>query len=184
MTLKNFFYNNTIYDNKLDIANILNQYFVNVGATLANNLPSVAIDFKSFLGPSIQNSIFVDQITTTEVCNVIHSMAGGTAAGDDGFNLELVKSNAPIFALPLTYIYNLSLSTGIVPIRFKIAKVIPIFKKDDKKTPSNYRPISLLSIFNKILEKLVSKRLYNFLGHEIFFYKYRSEERRVGKECR
>src|SRR3989442_991414 len=81
--IEKLFYNNTIYDNKLDIANILNQYFVNVGATLANNLPSVAIDFKSFLGPSIQNSIFVDQITTTEVCNVIHSMAGGTDAGDD-----------------------------------------------------------------------------------------------------
>ena len=126
-------YNNTVYDNKLDISNILNQYFVNVGSTLANNLPTVAIDFKSFLGPSIQNSIFVDQITATEVCKVIDSMTGGTAAGDDGFNLELVKSNAPIFAHPLTYIYNLSLYTGIVPIRFKIAKVIPIFKKDDKK---------------------------------------------------
>src|SRR2546425_2853098 len=170
--IEKLFYNNTMYDNKLDIANLLNQYLVNVGATLANNLPTVAIDFKSFLGPSIQNSIFVDQITTAEVCKVISSMTGGTAAGDDGFNLELVKSNAPIFAHPLTYIYNLSLYTGIVPIRFKIAKVIPIFKKDDEKIPSNYRPISLLSVFNKILEKLISKRLYNFLDHENFFYKY------------
>src|SRR3989442_13999311 len=170
MTLKNFFYNNTIYDNKFDIANILNQYFVNVGPTPANNLPSVAIDFKSFLGPSIQNSIFVDQITTTEVCNVIHSMAGGTAAGDDGFNLELVKSNAPMFAPPLTYIYDLSLSTGIVPIRFKIAKVIPIFKRMIKKLLVITDQSSLLRrpIFNKILEKLTSKRLYNFLDHENF----------------
>src|SRR3989442_337978 len=67
------------------------------------------------------------------------------------------------------YILYIPYCTGIVPKRFKIAKVVPIFKKDDKKTPSNYRPISLLSIFNKILEKLVSKRLYNFLDHEIFF---------------
>ncbi len=170
--IEKLLYSNTIYDNKLDIANIFNQYFVNVGAALANNLPPALVDFRSFLGPSNQNSIFLEQISTEEVCKVIKSMAGGTAAGDDGFNLELVKLNATILAQPLTYIYNLSLYTGIVPKRLKIAKVIPLFKKDDEKLPSNYRPISLLSVFNKIIEKLISKRLYNFFDHENIFYKY------------
>ena len=170
--IEKLIYNNITYDNNCDIANTLNEYFVNVGAILAKNLPISPISFKSYLGPSVQNSIFLDQITAAEVCNVIGSMRGGTAAGDDGFNLELIKSNAVIFAQPLSYIYNLSIYTGIVPKRFKISRVIPLFKKDDKQIPSNYRPISLLSVFNKILEKLISKRINNFLDHENFFYRY------------
>ena len=70
---------------------------------------------------------------------------------------------APIIAAPLTYIYNLSLETGIFPENLKIAKVIPVFKKGDDQLISNYRPISLLSIFSKIFEKLIAKRMRNYL---------------------
>jgi len=69
----------------------------------------------------------------------------------------------------LSYIYNLSLETGIVPNKFKIAKVIPIFKKGNTELPNNYRPISLLSIFDKILEKIIASRLLLFWNnHNIF----------------
>src|SRR6267154_5273513 len=112
--IEKLIYNNISYDDNCDITNILNEYFVNVGTTLANNLPISSMDFKSFLGPSAQNSIFVDNITAAEVCKVIESMRGGTAAGDDGFNLELIKNNTEILAQPLSYIYNLSMYTGIV----------------------------------------------------------------------
>ena len=66
----------------------------------------------------------------------------------------------------------MSITNGIVPDKLKIAKVIPIFKKGDKNEISNYRPISLLSIFNKLLEKVVYKRLYNFLIKNNILYKY------------
>jgi len=65
--------------------------------------------------------------------------------------------------LPLTYLFNLSFNTGNVPDLLKIAKVVPIYKKGEKHFPGNYRPISLLSIFDKILEKLMYKRLSNLL---------------------
>ena len=65
---------------------------------------------------------------------------------------------------PLHYIFNLSLKTGIVSIQFKIAKVIPIFKTGDRTSMDNYRPISLLSTFSKILEKLVAARLLSYLN--------------------
>ena len=51
--------------------------------------------------------------------------------------------------------FNLSISTGIVPEKLKIAKVVPIYKKDDAEKFSNYRPVSLLSCLSKILERLV-----------------------------
>ena len=164
--------NNVLSADKQDIANLLNQYFVNVGGNLASALPLSSVSFKRYIGPPIQNSIFVSSISIEEVYNLINSMSGGTAAGDDGFSLDLIKNNVDSLAGPLTHIFNLSLYSGIVPHAFKLAKVIPLFKKGDEKLPSNYRPISLLSIFNKVLEKLISKRLYNFFEHENIFYKY------------
>ena len=69
---------------------------------------------------------------------------------------------------PLTMIFNLSISTGIVPEISKIAKVVPIYKKDDAKKFSNYRPVSLLPCFSKILERLVFNTCAEYIDiHEI-----------------
>ena len=64
---------------------------------------------------------------------------------------------------PLQIILNASFLTGIVPERFKLARFIPVFKKGSQASLNNYRPISLLSIFNKLLEKMVYNRLSNYL---------------------
>ena len=60
--------------------------------------------------------------------------------------------------------------TGVFPSVFKTAKVVPIFKKDSKLDYSNYHPISLLSNIEKILEKLMYKRLYTFLDNKNIIY--------------
>ena len=70
---------------------------------------------------------------------------------------------------PLTNIFNLSLSTGVVPDKLKAAKVIPIFKKADSAIFSNYRPVSLLSCFSKILERLVFDRCVNYINDQDIF---------------
>lgn len=64
---------------------------------------------------------------------------------------------------PFTFICNQSFKTGIFPNEMKIAKVLPLHKDGDKHLFSNYRPISLLSQFSKILEKLFVKRLDNYI---------------------
>ena len=75
------------------------------------------------------------------------------STGHDGINNLLIKNIIRQIANPLKHIFNLSLSTGSVPSNMKIAKVIPIFKKDDDKLINNYRPISLLTSLSKVLEK-------------------------------
>ena len=75
-----------------------------------------------------------------------------------------VKKIISSIAEPLAHIFNLSIQTGCVPDTYKIAKVIPIFKAGNKQDPNNYRPISLLPAFSKILEKIVYNRLIHFLN--------------------
>jgi hypothetical protein len=70
-------------------------------------------------------------------------------------NAEILK--------PLTYIYNLTFLTGKIPKSLKIALVTPIFKENESNLFENYRPISVLSCFSKLLEKLMYKRLYNYV---------------------
>lgn len=73
---------------------------------------------------------------------------------------------------PLAYIYNLSFITDKVPQSLKTAKVIPVYKKGERTSPDNYRPISLLSTFDKILEKLMHKRLHSFLQQHSILHQY------------
>ena len=72
----------------------------------------------------------------------------------------------------LTELTNLIFSTGKYPDSLKIAKISAIFKNGNNKLVCNYRPISVLSIINKILEKIIYTRLYDFLNSNNFFYKY------------
>ena len=63
------------------------------------------------------------------------------------------------------------MSTGICPNKLKIAKVVPVFKKDDPHQPGNYRPISLLPAISKIFEKVVYKQVYNYMNENNLLYK-------------
>ena len=72
---------------------------------------------------------------------------------------------------PLHHLINLSLETGYVPREFKIAKVVPVFKSGDKHNYTNYLPISLLSSFSKLMEKVVARQLIGFLNFHNLLYK-------------
>ncbi len=71
---------------------------------------------------------------------------------------------------PLTIIINQKLHTGFFPDLLKIAKVTPIFKKDDETIFSNYRPISLLPVISKLFEKVIISQTYYFFQNEKLFY--------------
>jgi hypothetical protein len=161
------------FTNLIDICNELNNYFCSVGEKLSQSIhPSGQFDFKRYSPQPCTNSMFCSNVTSKEIFKVIHNFPNNKAPGPDGIIPKLLKEICDDILFPLTYIYNLSFSTGVVPDVLKIAKIIPIYKKDDRNKPGNYRPISLLSIFDKILEKLMYKRLSSFLEMNKFLYEY------------
>ena len=96
------------------------------------------------------------------------------ASGDDGISHKMLKSVSKTVSKPLCILMNRSFHEGIFPDIWKLANVIPIFKKVDKSEPSNYRPVALLSCIGKLQERIVFKNMYNFLIDNNLLYKYQS----------
>ena len=90
-------------------------------------------------------------------------MDPGKSAGLDNIDGKLFKLAAPVITLPLTHIFNLTLSTCTIPQAWKMAKVIPIFKAGNRKVLNKYRPISILPLVSKIIEKAVHSQLLPYL---------------------
>ena len=105
-----------------------------------------------------------------EVEQEIDHLCNNKSTGPFSIHTKLLKLLKCILSEPLSYLYNCSFNSGIVPSKFKIAKVIPVFKKGSVTVLSNYCPISLLSVFNRILEKLMYKRLNSFFEKNKIFY--------------
>jgi len=95
----------------------------------------------------------------------------------DKISTKLLKFSSPFIHSPLTHICNKSLSLGIFPDRLKYSEIKPLFKKGDRHNISNYRPISILTSFSKVLEKAVHFQLYehcrkhNILAGERFGFR-------------
>ena len=122
----------------------------------------LVIIYQSFIDELTHEYIF-SEITEQKVFQVLSSMSPNKASGLDKFPVKLVKIAAPYITKSLTAIFNRSISTGIFPCDWKVAKVTPIHKDGDKSDMDNYRPISVISIIAKIMEKLVHSQLYSYL---------------------
>ena len=93
---------------------------------------------------------------------------------------SLFQSGAKhVISGPLSNICNISVHEGVFPSNLKQAKAIPVYKSENETEPGNYRPISLLSTFNRIFEKLMYRQLKNFVyKHDILFksqYRFREK---------
>ena len=98
------------------------------------------------------------------VLALITNLPNKTSSGIDNISNKLLKQIKHIIVQPLTLIINQSLTSGIYPDKFKISKVTPLHKKDDRTAISNYRPISLLPTMSKIIERVIHSQLYAYFN--------------------
>lgn len=152
------------------IGNTLNEYFATVGVKLASAIPEVSGTFSNYLDPPLSNTFYFDPIIPQEVESEIITLLESKAYGLYSSPVKLLKLARSVISLPLADIFNQSILTGIYPAKFKLAKVVPVFKDDDDTLPENYRPISLLSIYNRIFEKLIHARLTKFINKNNIIY--------------
>ena len=152
------------------LANYFNDYFSSIGEKLVNKLATPQKQFSEFLGSPICNSMFLNPTSVTEIKKIISKMQPKNSTGIEEIPISVVKSSSDYILFGLCHIFNLSLSQGQFIIDFKKAKVIPVHKKGQKTNVNNYRPISLLPVLSKILEKIVYNRLCSFLLQSNFFY--------------
>jgi len=127
--------------------------------------------FSDFLGNPSTNSMAVYPCDIPEVKSIINKLNSGKASGPNSVPTDILQLLIHDISKPLTQIFNLSFKTGVHPELLKMARVIPVFKKGSRLLVSNYRPISLLSNLNKILEKLMFKRVYDYLERINAIYK-------------
>ena len=142
---------------------MLSIFFINIGPNLSKTILDSSKPFKNFLKSSSLNSFLLKATCEDEVNKLISQLNKGKALGLLIIPVTILKDNVNILSTPLSFIIDQLFEQGVFPESLKTAKVKPVHKKEDTLTISNYCPISLLSVFSKILEKFTSDSIYFFL---------------------
>ena len=147
---------------------VLNDYFCSI-STIDDSGTSLPI-FNERTNFSLSNLI----INVTDVTDVLSSLKVNKAVGPDGISHRMLKNTFRTISVPLLKLFNLSLHSHSYPHIWKVAHVMPVFKKGDRSLVSNYRPISLVSCVGKVFEIIIFKNVYNYLVDNSLIYKYQS----------
>ena len=155
--------NNETITNPSNIANVFNNYFVKVAIGIQSSIRFSKKKYYDYLPPINMESLFLTSTDSIEVYNIIFSLNQNKSDGPNSIPIKILKLLNKDASDQLATLFNQSFSSGIFPSNLKTSKIIPIYKKGSKLECSNYRPISLLSNIDKILERPMYNRLYNFL---------------------
>ena len=111
-------------------------------------------------------------VTSADVEKCLKDVKRSKSTGLDDLPPGLLKDSAAAILLPLTHIINLSFSTGVFPTQWKNARIVPVHKSESKSSLDNYRPISILPVLSKTIEKLVHQQLMKFLDENRLFSEF------------
>ena len=163
-TISQIVHNGQVINKLTEIANVFNHYFVNIASKIDDGISQTRKSPLDYLGRKSElSSFFLSPTDTAEVECITAEFKNCKALGPYSIPCNLLKLLSPYIFSVLVILINESFTTGIFPDKLKMAEVIALHKKGASDNLSNYRPISLLSIFGKIFEKIMYKRLYKFL---------------------
>ena len=167
------------------VSESFNSFYTTVASKLVDKLPkslnrfgrNFVFRFYSEKGV-LPNSFSFSVVSENKILVYLNKLSIKKATGLDGIPCRFVRDGASIIASPLAHIVNLSLIQGSVPDDLKTARVVPLFKKNDKTDVGNYRPVSILSIISKIFEKVVYDQVESYLRDNNLLYNFQSGFRR------
>ena len=144
-----------ITDAKLK-ADLFNTYFASqcVPFTTGSQLPPIYYRTESRLSDLI--------ISTDMMLSIINSLNPNKSHGCDNISIKMIQICRNVIVFPLKIIFDNCVKTGLFPDLWKMSNVCPVYKKGSKNLTNNYRPISLLPVFSKILEKIIYDTLYSY----------------------
>lgn len=148
-------------DNPSKLANEFNKFFIDISKNLSRETNGQGVSSGASV-IHLRNSFFVFDVSESDVIKAVKSMKNTNSSGEDGIPMSILKKCIHLVATPVSFIINCSFREGIFPDSLKTAMVKPLHKKGDVGDMSNYRPISLLTSFSKIFEKVLSARLMHF----------------------
>jgi len=164
--------NNTVFEDQdskpfaddFAAANAFSDFFDNKVMNLVSSSETEHYILPKIGGVSpLDNDVY---FTETEVKKAIDDLKRSKAQGHDEIPGCVVKDLKHVIALPLCWLFNIIITTGSIPKAWKIAKILPVFKKGDRSKIENYRPISNNSSLSKIFEKCLLAKLVNLKGHD------------------
>ena len=162
--------NGKFIDDDSKIATTFSNFFVNVGPGTENSIPKVPnISPSKFLKNRVQINFLIAHVSNEEIIDIIKSLEN-KSTGPYSIPLKMLTVILDLIIIPLANSINMSFRTGEYPELLTVVKVVPIHKGGSTQDINNYRPISL-PIFDKIMEKLMHKKLYYFLEEHNFISK-------------
>ena len=141
-------------------ANMMNEYFTDVGPSLAKSFNNNWRFFFEKKHPGELQDFVVEREEVLKLCKEINV---NKSSAIDHVSSKIFKLACITLIDHFTYILNLSLTTATVADKWKLATITPLFKSGDATQCNYYRPISILPLHGKLIERIVHHRLYNFL---------------------
>ena len=163
------FYNNSFYENPQEKVEIFNDFFAS-----QFDLNDSGTSIPDLIGDPNQNIIENIELSENEVIDILKSLDTSKSSGPDFISPKMLKIGASELANPLCKLFNTSLNCCKFPSSWKKANITPVYKKGNKDSVSNYRPISLLSCVGKVMERCVYKHLHNFMRDNDIITKFQS----------
>ena len=167
----------TLIEDSLGIANEFNDFFVNIASKLKEPVTNTNHDkLKEFCGAKLSGDtkFVIPPIKKETVSKFLSNIDINKATGTDLIGPRLLKLAAPCIVDEVTFICNHSIANSIFPSKWKEAKVTPLHKNGPQEEVNNYRPISILPVLSKVLEKHVHESLMDFLHGNNLLHKTQS----------
>ena len=168
------------------VANKFNDFFLNIAEKLSAKIEKKNSKYQDYLKNPNKNTFTLKETTPDEIVKITKDLDSKKSGDIYNISPEIVKLSDQVVAEALAIIFNRCVREGCFPNSLKLAKVVPIHKGDSVLTVSNYRPISLLPIFSKIMERLVYNQFITFIEkHNLLsnlqfgFQKNRSTEQAI-----